>query len=81
MSDWVKVRRLIAECFVVPEEEIREETDLVADLGAESLDLYELVVAVETEFALERNEEDPIGSVRTAGDLLRLALEAESEIE
>lgn len=46
-NDWEKIRKLIAERFVVTEEEISEETDLVQDLGAQSLDLYELVVAVE----------------------------------
>ena len=79
-NDWEKIRKLIAERFVVTEEEISEETDLVQDLGAQSLDLYELVVAVEQELSLEPEEEDPIGSVKKAGDLLRLLDEGEKEI-
>ena len=79
-NDWEKIRKLIAERFVVTEEEVSEETDLVQDLGAQSLDLYELVVAVEQEFSLEPEEVDPIGSVKKAGDLLRLLDEGEKEI-
>lgn len=80
MSDWEVIRRLIAERFVVNEDEIREETDLIHDLDAQSLDLYELVVAVEQEFHLERDEDDPLGSVKTAGDLLNMLSDTEKEI-
>jgi acyl carrier protein len=80
VSDWEVIRRLIAERFVVNEDEIREETDLIHDLDAQSLDLYELVVAVEQEFPLERDEDDPLGSVKTAGDLLNMLSDTEKEI-
>ncbi len=73
MTDWEKVRQIIAENFVTEEEEIGEDTDLVKEFDATSLDLYELVAAVQTEFGLEPDEEDPVGNVRTAGDLLALA--------
>lgn len=81
MSDWEKIRQLIAEQFVIDEEEIREDTELEKDLGAESIDLYELIVAVETEFGLEPEEDDPIGSVCRAGDLLKLVNGIEREKE
>ena len=80
MSDCEVIRKLVAERFVVDEEEIREETELVNDLDAQSLDLYELVVAVEQEFHLEREEDDPLKGVHTAGDLLKLLSDTEKEI-
>lgn len=79
MTDWEKIRQIIAEQFVIEEEEITEETELEKDLGAESIDLYELVVAIETEFGLEPEEDDPIGTVRKAGDFIRLVSGTERE--
>ena len=70
MSDWERIQKLVAERFGVETEEVREETDLSDDLGAESLDLYELVVALDIEFSLEP-QEDAVGGNHKAGNLLR----------
>lgn len=47
-------------------------TSLVADLGYDSLDLLELVTAVEECFDLAPLREDTVGSIDCVGDLLRL---------
>ena len=78
MSDWEKIRFLVAERFGVEEEEISKETDLIEDLGAESMDLYELVVTLDIEFSLDPRE-DAIGGIRKAGDLLGYARGTEEE--
>lgn len=49
---------IIAEQLHVEEEAIRPETDFKADLSADSLDLFELVMALEEEYEVEIPNED-----------------------
>ena len=53
-----KMRPIIAEQLNVEESEIKESTKLKDDLGADSLDLFELVMALEEEFDVEIPTED-----------------------
>ena len=52
-------------------EEFAKETKFIDDLGADSLDLIELVMAVEDEFGIEIPDE-AAAKVRTVGDLVAL---------
>ena len=60
-----KMRPIIAEQLNVQESEIKENTKLKEDLGADSLDLFELVMAMEEEFGVEIPSEDLVGDVIT----------------
>jgi acyl carrier protein len=53
-----KVRHMIVEQLGVDEEEVKTEASFVDDLGADSLDVVELVMALEEEFGLEISDED-----------------------
>ena len=53
-----KVRHIIVEQLGVDEDEVKAEASFVDDLGADSLDVVELVMALEEEFGLEINDED-----------------------
>ncbi|MCC8103462.1 MAG: acyl carrier protein [Clostridiales bacterium] len=53
-----KLIEIVAEQLHVSEEEIRPETDFKADLSADSLDLFELVMALEEEYDIEIPTED-----------------------
>lgn len=53
-----KLISIVAEQLHVSEEEITPETDFKADLSADSLDLFELVMALEEEYGLEIPTED-----------------------
>lgn len=53
-----KVKKIIAEQLGVDESEIRSESHFVDDLGADSLDTVELVMAFEEEFGIEIPDED-----------------------
>ena len=53
-----KVRAIIMEQLGVSEEELKPEASFVDDLGADSLDLVELVMALEEEFGQEIPDED-----------------------
>lgn len=53
-----KVKSIIAEQLGVKSDEIKPESSFVDDLGADSLDTVELVMALEEEFGIEIPDED-----------------------
>lgn len=53
-----KMKEIIATQLSVSEEEINENTSFKDDLGADSLDLFELVMALEEEYSIEIPMED-----------------------
>ncbi|MCD8105280.1 MAG: acyl carrier protein [Lachnospiraceae bacterium] len=53
-----KLIAIVAEQLHVSEEDVSAETDFKADLGADSLDLFELVMALEEEYGIEIPTED-----------------------
>jgi len=53
-----RVVKIVQEQFNVPEEEIRPETSYQQDLGADSLDVVDLLMSFQEEFAIEIPEED-----------------------
>ena len=53
-----RVKRLICEQLGVKEEEVKDEASFVDDLGADSLDTVELVMALEEEFETEIPDEE-----------------------
>ena len=54
----VKIKAMIAEQLGVDEEEVVNEASFADDLGADSLDLVELIMALEEEFGKEISDED-----------------------
>jgi len=63
-----KVKKIIAEQLGVAEEEVQDDATFIEDLGADSLDIVELVMAFEEEFDMEISDEeaDQIKTVREA---------------
>lgn len=66
-----KLCRLIAEQFDVEEDTVTADTAFVDDLGADSVDLVDLSMALEDEFGLEEMEEEDINSITTVSDLYK----------
>jgi acyl carrier protein len=64
-----KVKRIIATQFIVDDDEVTPGANLKDDLGADSLDVIELVMQVEEEFDIEIPDEDA-ENVRTVKDIL-----------
>ncbi len=64
--------KIIAEQFNISESEISADTSLLDDLGADSLELVDLVMALEEEFEIEIPEED-IEYIKTVGDAAEYA--------
>jgi acyl carrier protein len=68
-----KVKKIIAEQLGVPEGDVKPEASFVNDLGADSLDTVELVMALEEEFGVEIPDEDAekIATVGNAIDYIK----------
>ena len=66
-----KMQSLIAEQFAMDEEEITMDSSFVDDLNADSVDLVELVMAMEEEFDVGEIEEDELTGLRTVKDCVR----------
>ena len=58
MSTSSRVKKIIVEQLGVSEEEVKSEASFVEDLGADSLDTVEMVMAFEEEFSIEIPDED-----------------------
>lgn len=66
-----KLRTLIMDQFAVDEDAVTMETSFVDDLGANSLDIVELTMAIEEAFDLPELEEDELKDLVTVGDVAR----------
>ena len=64
-----KVKAIIVDQLGVEENEVQLESSFVDDLGADSLDVVELVMAIENEFEIEISDED-YDKVSTVGDVV-----------
>ena len=62
---------LIAEQFAIDADEISMDSSFVDDLGADSVDLVELVMAMEEEFDIGEIDEEDLAGLKTDGDCVR----------
>lgn len=68
MSDvFDRVKKIVVENLEVDAESVKESASFIDDLGADSLDLVELVMAFEEEFGIEI-EDEVQENIRTVGD-------------
>ncbi|MEG1429938.1 MAG: acyl carrier protein [Oscillospiraceae bacterium] len=66
-----KLIAMIAEQFGVEPETVTLDTSFEGDLGADSIDLVELSMALEEEFSIDEMDEDDVATISTVGDLLK----------
>ncbi|MCI9426156.1 MAG: acyl carrier protein [Eubacterium sp.] len=64
-----KLKTIIAEQLSINEEEISAESNFKDDLGADSLDLFELVMSLEEEYGVEIPSED-LEKIATVNDVM-----------
>ena len=62
---------LIAEQFAIDTDEIGMDSSFVDDLGADSVDLVELVLAMEEDFDVGEIDEEDLTGLKTVGDCVR----------
>ena len=65
---FAKLQEMIASQFAVDAEEITMNTSFEDDLGADSVDLVELVMAIEEEFDIGEIGEEDLSGLKTVGD-------------
>ena len=68
-----KLKKIIAEVLNVDEEEITIETTFVDDLGADSLDVFQIIMGIEEDFDIEidNEEAEKITTVQDAVDQIQ----------
>ena len=78
MATFDRVKKVVAEQLQVDPEQITPEASFIEDLGADSLDVVELVMALEEEFDIEIPDEDAekLGTVGSAVDYIDNKAEA-----
>ncbi|MBZ9635842.1 acyl carrier protein [Clostridium sp. FP1] len=64
-----KIRATIASQLSIDEEEIKMESSFMNNLGADSLDIVELIMALEEEYEIEIPDED-VEKIATVGDVV-----------
>jgi acyl carrier protein len=65
-----RVKKVTVEELSVKEEEVVETASFQEDLGADSLDIVELVMAFEDEFGIDIPDEE-VGEIKSVGDAVR----------
>jgi len=69
MSVEKRVKSIIADQLGISDEQIKPESKFIEDLGADSLDIVELIMAMEEEFQTEIPDEEA-EKIRTVGDAI-----------
>ncbi len=65
------LRELVAEQFAKDPEEVTMDTSFEEDLGADSVDLVDLIMAMEEEFDVGEIREEDLPALKTVGDAVR----------
>ena len=76
MEEFEKLKQIIADVLSVDPEEVKMETTFMDDLGADSLDIYQIIMGIEEEFDIEVSEElaENIKTVEEAVELIKNAM-------
>ena len=76
-----RIKGIICECLSVSEDAVELDTNLFQDLNADSLDLVDLISAIESEYGIEASDEvvETISSVRDVIECVKYYLNEKSE--
>ncbi|MBQ9613914.1 MAG: acyl carrier protein [Lachnospiraceae bacterium] len=72
-QEFIKIKEIIADVLNVDPNEITEDTTFADDLGADSLDLYQILMGIEEEFGITVDQEkaEKVTTVKEALDLIK----------
>lgn len=62
-----KIKSIIADVLNIDADTITEDTTFVDDLGADSLDVFQIIMGIEEEYDIEMNN-DAVEKIQTVGD-------------
>lgn len=77
-SEFERIKKIVADVLNVDPDEITEETTFEEDLGADSLDMYQILLGLEEEFGVEVDL-DKVKDIKTAGEALEVVHKAVGE--
>ena len=70
MDIFEQVKKILCDQLDLEEEQVNEDSEVIDDLGADSLDIVDLVMTLEDEFDTEIPDED-IENLKTVGDIVK----------
>ena len=70
MDIFEQVKKILCDQLGLEEEQVNEDSEVIDDLGADSLDIVDLVMTLEEEFDTEIPDED-IENLKTVGDIVK----------
>lgn len=75
--EFEKLQKIISEVLGMEAESIRPDMTFVEDLGADSLDVFQIIMGIEEEFDIEidNEEAEKISTVQDAADQIKQAVE------
>jgi len=75
--EFEKLQQIISEVLNIDVDEIGPDTTFIDDLGADSLDVFQIIMAIEEEFGIEISQEDAekIVTVQDAAEAIKTAIE------
>ncbi len=81
MSDKIEtmINEVFEESFEIEKEDLKPEANIFEDLGLDSLDVVDLVVALQKKFSVEIRTDERIKDIRTLEDLSQFIKELKSE--
>lgn len=71
MATFDKVKELIAKQLNKPVDSITEDKEIIKDLGADSLDIVEMLMAMEDEYGITVSDEEAV-NIKTVGDIVKI---------
>lgn len=78
MDIFEQVKKILCDQLDLDEEQVTEDSEVIDDLGADSLDIVDLVMTLEEDFDTEIPDED-IENLRTVGDIVKYIEERSAE--
>lgn len=66
-----RIKKLLASQLNISEDKVTDESKLVEDLGADSLDMVEMLMTLEDEFGINISDEDAL-KIKTVSDVAKL---------
>ena len=71
MENITQIKEIIYEQLLVNKVDIQFNSEIINDLGADSLDIIEITMAIEKEFSIEISDDDT-SKIETVGDLMKV---------
>ena len=71
MEEFEKLKQIIADVLNVDPEEVKMETTFMDDLGADSLDVFQIIMGIEDEFGIAIPDDEAV-KLKTVGSIVEL---------